>query len=128
MIKTNQALTYIDDTILQSQNKAEMFEIIPKYHALVRTAGLKVSLEKTFFFLQQVNFLRTHSLEQGDTTYCQKSPRFKNLKTPENKRDVMGVIGSFGWYIHYIKNLRVNCKPLYELTHDITPFHWTNEQ
>ena len=39
----------------------------------------------------------------------------------------MRVIGSFGWYSHYIKNLRVNCKPLYELTHDNTPFHWTNE-
>ena len=25
LIKTNQALTYIDDTILQTQNKAEMF-------------------------------------------------------------------------------------------------------
>ena len=50
LIKTNQALTYIDDTILQAQNKAEMFEIIPKHHSLERTAGLKVSLEKTFFF------------------------------------------------------------------------------
>ena len=39
----------------------------------------------------------------------------------------MRLIGSFGWYSHYIKNLRVNCKPLYELTHDNTPFHWTNE-
>ena len=34
LVKTNQALTFIDDTILQAQNKAEMFEIIPKYHAL----------------------------------------------------------------------------------------------
>ena len=57
LIKTNQALTYIDDTILQAQNKAEMFESIPKYHSLVRTAGLKVSPEKkTFFFLQKINF------------------------------------------------------------------------
>ena len=39
----------------------------------------------------------------------------------------MRVIGSFGWYSHYMKNLRVNCKPLHELTHDNTPFHWTNE-
>ena len=39
----------------------------------------------------------------------------------------MRVIGSFGWYSHYNKNLRVICKPLYELTHDNTPFHWTNE-
>ena len=23
--------------------------------------------------------------------------------------------------------MRKNCRPLYELTHDNTPFHWTNE-
>ena len=39
----------------------------------------------------------------------------------------MRVIGSFGWYSHYTRNPRVNCKPLYELTQDNTPFHWTNE-
>ena len=38
----------------------------------------------------------------------------------------MRVIGSFVLYSHYIKNQRVNCKPLFELTHDNTPFHWTN--
>ena len=53
LIKTNQAVTYTHDTILQAQNKAEMFEIIPKDHALVRTAGLKISPEKTFFFFQK---------------------------------------------------------------------------
>ena len=37
----------------------------------------------------------------------------------------MKLIGRFGWYSHYRKNLRVNCKPFYELTHDNTPFHWT---
>ena len=39
----------------------------------------------------------------------------------------MKVIGSFGRYSHYKKNLRVNCKPLYELTLDNIAFHWTNE-
>ena len=40
LIKTNQALTNIDDTILQLQIKAGLFEIIPKNHSLVRAAGL----------------------------------------------------------------------------------------
>ena len=82
LIKTNQALTYIDDTILQAQNKAEMFEIIPKHHALVRTAGLKVSPEKNNFLFTKSKIFRTHSLEQGDKTYCQKSPRFKKTENP----------------------------------------------
>ena len=43
IFKTNQSLTYFDDTILQAQYKAEVFEVIPNCHSLVRTAGLKVS-------------------------------------------------------------------------------------
>ena len=126
LIKTNQTLTYIDDTILQAQNKAEMFEIIPKYHSLVRTAGLKVYPERTFFFLQKVKFLGHIVSNKGTQPISKRVHDLKVLKIPRNKRDVLRVIGSFGWYSHYILNLRVNCKPLYELTHDNTPFHWTN--
>ena len=127
LIKTNQALTYIDDTILQAQNKAELFEIIPENHSLVRTAGLNVSPERTFFFLQKLKFLEHIVSNKGIQPIAKRVRELKNLKAPENKRDVMKLIGSFGWYSHYIKNLRVNCNPLYELTHNNTPFHWTSE-
>ena len=127
LIKTNQALTYIDDTILQAQNKAEMFEIIRKYHSLKRTAGLKVSPEKTFLFLQKVKFLGQIVSNKGIQPIAKRVHDLKNLKAAENERDVMKVTGSSGWYSNYIKNLRVNCKPLYELTDDNTPFNWNNE-
>ena len=39
LIKRKQAITYIDDTIMQSQNKNEMFTIINDYHTLLRKAG-----------------------------------------------------------------------------------------
>ena len=82
LIKTNQALTYIDDTILQAQNKAEMFEIIPKYHALVRTAGLKVSPEKTFFFLQKVKFLGHIVSNKGVQPIAQRVHALKKSENP----------------------------------------------
>ena len=49
LIKTNQALTYIDVTIQLAQKEAKRFEIIPKNHCLVRTAGLKNFLSKKHF-------------------------------------------------------------------------------
>ena len=104
-----------------------MFENIPRDHSLVRTAGLKVSPEKTFFFLQKVTFHGHNVSNKGIQPFAERAHILKNLKTPENKRDVMRVIGSFGWCSHYIKNLQVNCKPLYEPTHENFPFHWTKE-
>ena len=41
VIRKKQAITYIDDTIKQSQNKNEMFTVINEYYTLHRKASLK---------------------------------------------------------------------------------------
>ena len=57
LIRKKQAITYLDDTIMQAQDETEMFEIIDKYHELLRKSGLKAQPEKTKFFLRKVQFL-----------------------------------------------------------------------
>ena len=57
LIKKKQAITYIDDTIMQSQIENEMFTVINEYHTLLRKAGLKAAPDKTIFFLRKVKFL-----------------------------------------------------------------------
>ena len=55
--KKKQAITDIDHTIMQSQNKSELFSIIHECHNLFRKAGLKATPEKTFFSLKKVRIL-----------------------------------------------------------------------
>ena len=50
LIRKKQAITYIDDTIMQSQNKNEMFTVIIEYHTFLRKADLKAAPDKTYFF------------------------------------------------------------------------------
>ena len=38
-IRRNQAVTFIDDTIMQAQAVEEMFDIIATYHDLLRKSG-----------------------------------------------------------------------------------------
>ena len=57
LIKSRQAVTYIDDTIMQAQTAEEMYSIVKTYHLLLRKAGLKALPEKTKFFLRKVQFL-----------------------------------------------------------------------
>ena len=64
LIKEKQAVIYIDDTIMQSQNKNEMFTVINEYHTLLRRAGFKAAPEKTFFFLKKLSFLVTLCLQK----------------------------------------------------------------
>ena len=57
LVKKKQAITYIDDTLMQARNKQEMFTVIQEYHDLLRKAGLKAAPDKTLFFLRKVKFL-----------------------------------------------------------------------
>ena len=127
LIQKEQAITYIDDTIMQSRIKAEMFSIIHEYHNLLRKAGLKAAPEKTFFFLKKVKILRHVISSEGIQLFAKRLKDLENLKSPESKRDVMKVLGCFGFYSCYIKNLHVDSKPFYDLIRDSTSFHWTEE-
>ena len=127
LIRKKQAITYIDDTIMQSQNKNEMFMVINENHTLRRKAGLKSAPDKTFFLLKKVNFLGHVISPEGIQPVAKRVRDLKNLKSPECKRDVMKVLGCLGFYRCYIRNLHVDSQPFYDLIKDSTPFHWTHE-
>ena len=103
LIKKKQAITYMDDTIMQSQNKNEMFTVINEYHTLLRKAGLKAAPDKTFFFLKKVSFIGHVISPEGIQPIAELVKDLKNLKSPESKRDVMKVLGCLGFYSCYIK-------------------------
>ena len=57
LIKRKQAITYIDDTLLQAKDKREMFTIVKEYHSLLQKANIKAAPNKAMFFLRKVRFL-----------------------------------------------------------------------
>ena len=127
LIKKKQAITFIGDTIFQSQTKGEMFSNIHEYHNLLRKAGLKAAPEKNFFFLKKVKFLRHAISSEGTEPIAKRVKDLQNPKSPECKRDVMKVLGCLGFYSCYVKNLHVDGKYFYDLNRDSTSFHWTEE-
>ena len=78
-----QAITYIDDTTMQSQNKNEMFTIMNEYHTLFRKTSLKAFPDKTFFFLKKVKFFGHVISPDGIKSFTNRVKDFKNLKSPE---------------------------------------------
>ena len=58
---------------------------------------------------------------------AKKVQDMKNRKRPENKRDVMRILGSLGFYRTFIKKLHVDSKPFYKLLRDDIPYNWTKE-
>ena len=127
LIREKQAVTYIDDTTMQSQTRGEMFTIINEYHTLLRKAGLKAAPDKRFFFLKKVKFLEHVVSPDGSQPIAKRVDALRNLKSPQSKRDVAKVLGCLGFYCCYIKNLHVDSQPFYDLIKDSTPFHWTEK-
>ena len=128
LIRKKQAITYIDDTIMQSQTRGEMFTTINEYHSLLRKAGLKTAPDKTFFFLKKVKFLGHVFSPDGIQPIAKHVDALRNLKSAQSKRDVvMKVLGYLGFDSCYIKDLHVDSQPFYDLFKDSTPFHWTEE-
>ena len=125
LIRKKEAITYIDDTIMQSQTRSEMFTIINEYHALLRKAGLKTAPEKTFLFLKKVKLLGHVISPDGIQPMTKRVDALRNFKSPQSKRDVMKVMGCLGFYSCYIRNLHVDSQPFYDLIKSSTPFHWT---
>ena len=127
LIKKKQAITYFDDTIMQSQTRGKMFTIINEYHTLLGRAGLKAAPDKTFFFLKKVKFLEHVISPDGIQSMAKRVHALRNLKSPQSKRDVMKFLGQLGFYSCYIKKLHVDSQPFYYLIKDSAPFHWTED-
>ena len=127
LIRKKQAITYIEDTNMQSQTRSEMFTIVNENHTFLRKAGLKAAPDKTLFFLKKVKILRNVFSPDGIQPIAKRVDTLQNLKSPQSKRDVMKVLGCLGFYSCYIKNQHVDSQPFYDLIKDSTPFHWTEE-
>ena len=122
LIKEKKAITYIDDTLLQSQTKNEMFGTIREYHSLLRKVNLKAAPDKTFFFLRKVKFLGHVVSKDGLSPIASRIDDIKKLKSPESKTVVLGVIGVMGFFSTYIINFHVDAKCLYELANSSDKF------
>ena len=122
-----QAITYIDDVILQAKSKQDMWKILESYFQRLRSSGLKAIPNKTKLFFRKVQFLEDIVSDKGIQPVAKKVQDLKNLKCPENKRDVMRILGSLGFYSTFIKNLHVDSKFFCELHRDDVPFMWVRE-
>ena len=111
LIKKKKAITYLDDSLLQSHTTAEMFAIIHEDRPLLRKRGLKAAPDKTHFFLRKVKFLGHVISEHGIQPVAKRVKDQQNLKFPASKRDAMKILGCLSFYSCYIKNLRVDSQP-----------------
>ena len=104
------ALVYIDDILLLSHSKSHMLQLIEQLHQICTKQNLKIAPEKSFFMLLTVKFLGHEIGNQTIKPIYSKVDAIHNLKTPQNKRELMRFVGSMNFYSKFIHNLHINLK------------------
>ena len=127
MLAKKQAITYIDDLILQAKTKAELWKNLESSFKRLRSSGLKAAPNKTKLFLRNFQFLGHIVPDKEIQPVAKNVQDLKSLKSSENKRNVMRILGSLGFYSIFKKNLHVDSIFFFELLRDDVPFKWTNE-
>ena len=85
MIARKQAITYIDDVILQAKTKKDMWENLESCFHCLRSSGLKAVPNKTKLFLRKVQFLGHIVSDKGTQPVARNVHDLKNLKSPEKR-------------------------------------------
>ena len=111
LIEQGFALVYIDDILLLSKCKEQMFKLIEQLHVISTKHNIKLAPEKSFFMLLKVKFL---GQEIGYNTIKSIHPRIAakhKIPSPTTKIALMSFIGALNFYTKSIEKLHIICKP-----------------
>ena len=80
-----------------------MFKHLRNFHEALRKSKLKAAPDKTFFFLQSVKFLGHLITGNKIKPLLNKIDAIHKMKTPENKKDVMKLLGALNYHSKYFQ-------------------------
>ena len=127
LIEQGFALVYIDDILLLSDSKEHMFQLIEQLHIISTKNNFKLAPEKSFFMLLKVKFLGHEIGYNTIKLIHSKIAAIHKIPSPTGKGALMSFVGAVNFYTKFIEKLHINLKPFYDLSHENTPWKWTDE-
>ena len=114
-ILSENVITYLDDVIMQSQTKKEMFIVLDKYHQILLEENMKAVPDKTHSLLTFVKF-PGHIID-GNTVTPTKSciDAIIKLQPPSNKNKIQEFLGMFHFLSKYVYKMQLYLKPFYNI-------------
>ena len=88
LILKKNAIAYLDDVVMQSQTKEEMFTVLEQYHKILQNENLNAAPDKSHFFLTRIKFLE-HNIERNTITPLKsRIDAIQKLQPPTNKKKI----------------------------------------
>ena len=94
----NFAMGYLDDIIIYSRSEKEHLEHLEEIFTRLKTAGLKLKLEKCCFFKKHIQYLGHLISADGIQPLPEKLESIAKMPAPKNPKEVKQFLGLVGYY------------------------------
>ena len=116
VIKADQCAQYVDGIGIAANTPDQMIENLQAVFQCLRKAGLKLSMTKCHFEVQEVDFLVRTITANGVAPQKQKIAKFlEKDKFPRSKKALQRYIGFLNYYRNYIPRLAERLTPFFQL-------------
>ena len=114
--KADQCAQYVDDNGIAANTPGQLIKNIRAVFQCLRKAGLKLSLAKCRFGVQEVDFPGRTITTKGFAPQKQKINKFlEKVKFPPSKKALQRYIGFLKYYQNYIPRLAERLTPFFQL-------------
>ena len=119
-------IVYIDDILVYSNSIDEHWKHLTSFFNTIKTNGLVLSPSKCSLFQTKIRFLG-HTIQNGKIKPIDRAIEFANKFPDEilDKTQLQRFLGSLNYIGEFYKDLRKQCKPLFERLQN-NPSPWTN--
>ena len=116
VMKADQCAQYVDDIGIAAKTPEQLIKNLRPVFQCLRKAGLKLSMAKCHFGIQEVDFLGRTITTKGVTPQKQKITKFlEKVKFPRSKKALQRYIGFLKYYRNYIPRLAERLTPFFQL-------------
>ena len=123
----NFAMGYLDDIIIYSRSEKEHLEHLEEIFTRLKTAGLKLKLEKCCFFKKHIQYLGHLISAEGIQPLPEKLESIAKMPPPKNPKEVKQFFGPVGCYRKFVPRFADISRVLTHLTKKDVEFKWTPE-
>ena len=123
----NFAMGYLDDIIIYSKSEKEHLEHLEEIFTRLKTAGLKLKLEKCCFFKKHIQYLGLLISADGIQPLPEKLESIAKMPAPKNPKEVKQFLGLVGYYRKFVPRFADISRVLTHLAKKDVEFKWTPE-
>ena len=105
-------VVYLDDILINSKSLEDHKALIKQVLARLERHDLAISLKKSVFHVDRVEFLWYIVGKDGVTMSKKKVESILSWKAPQSVKDVQTFIGFAKFYRRFIENFSKICKPI----------------